>query len=254
MVRRDRRWRGAVSFVALMLLGAACASGESAPSARPGSTPSATASVSVSVAPPAPPAPAVGSCHALDLEQATQPVDPTRAVKCSRPHTSVTIAVGQIDPVQDGHLLALDSPAVRAQLAEACPSTLPRSFGGSRTTQRLSRLEVVWFGPSLEQADAGANWYRCDVVALRSKGSLLPLPRTMEGVLDVRAPWTASAPAARALPTGAGSSASPAASRTRGVPSTSSRSTLEPVTSPRAPGPPPTPAARRSPPTAPGPR
>ena len=43
---------------------------------------------------------------------------------------------------------------------------------------------MVWFGPSLEQADAGANWYRCDVVALRSKGTLLRLPRSMKGVLD----------------------------------------------------------------------
>ncbi len=169
------------SLAAAALLLTACSSGDSEP---PASTPAPTPSISVSVAPQAPRAPAVGSCHALDLEQATQPVDTTRAVPCSRAHTSVTISVGQIDPVQDGHLLALDSSAVRAQLAKACPSTLPASLGGSRTTQRLSRLDVVWFGPSLEQADAGANWYRCDVVALRSKGTLLRLPRSMKGVLD----------------------------------------------------------------------
>lgn len=50
--------------------------------------------------------------------------------------------------------------------------------------QRLSRFEVVWFSPSLEQADAGANWYRCDIVALRSPGALLPLPASTKSVLD----------------------------------------------------------------------
>ena len=119
------------SLAAAALLLTACSSGDSEP---PASTPAPTPSISVSVAPQAPRAPAVGSCHALDLEQATQPVDTTRAVPCSRAHTSVTISVGQIDPVQDGHLLALDSTAVRAQLAKACPSTLPASLGGSRTT------------------------------------------------------------------------------------------------------------------------
>ena len=27
-------------------------------------------------------------------------------------------------------------------------------------------LRTVWFTPSVEESDAGANWYRCDVVAL----------------------------------------------------------------------------------------
>jgi hypothetical protein len=46
------------------------------------------------------------------------------------------------------------------------------------------RPRLVWFSPSLEDADAGANWYRCDVVAPRSEGKLLPLPPRLKGVLD----------------------------------------------------------------------
>ncbi|MEO5653993.1 MAG: septum formation family protein [Marmoricola sp.] len=179
MSRRSRRCAALVVLVAL--LAQACASGESASQAP---TPESTPSVSVSVAPAAPSAPAVGSCHDLDFEQATQPIDSKRAVPCTRPHTSVTIMVGQIDPLQDGHLLAVDSPAVRVQLARVCPPALPRYLGGSVTAQRLSRLDVVSFAPSLEQADAGANWFRCDVVALRSKGTLMQLPRSLKGALD----------------------------------------------------------------------
>jgi hypothetical protein len=91
--------------------------------------------------------------------------------------------VGEISPVHDGHLLAVDSATVRSQIAKTCPATLAPYVGGDRTTQRLSRLQVVWFSPSLEQADAGANWYRCDIVGLRSEGRLLPLPARMRGAL-----------------------------------------------------------------------
>ncbi len=103
---------------------------------------------------------------------------------CRQPHTSVTIKVGKVSGVADGHLLAVDSRTVRAQIAGACPDSPGAFVGGSQTDQRLSRFEVVWFSPSLEQADAGANWYRCDTVALRSEGHLLPLPARLKGVLD----------------------------------------------------------------------
>lgn len=165
----------------VLALAAGCSSGDdSLDSDASGSTPS----VSVSSAPPAPAPPKVGSCHDLTVAQATDPVDPGTQVPCARRHTSVTIKVGAFDPVVDGHLLALDSRTVPSQIAESCPDVPAAVVGGDRTTQRLSRFEVVWFSPSLEDADAGANWYRCDVVALRSEGNLLPLPARLKGALD----------------------------------------------------------------------
>jgi hypothetical protein len=116
------------------------------------------------------------------MEEATEPVASGRTVPCGKPHTSQTFKVGKLSLVEDGHLLAIDSAAVRRQMADACPDTAPL-LGGDRTAQRLSRFEVVWFGPSLEQADAGADWYRCDVVAVRSEGRLLPLPARLQGAL-----------------------------------------------------------------------
>ncbi len=169
--------RTAAGLLTILMLATGCAGG------TPGGPPSADPTVSVATAPPVPAAPKVGGCHQLDVEAATAPVDSRAAVPCTQPHTSVTVKVGQLSPVLDGHLLAVDSATVRAQIARACPSSLAAYAGGDRTTQRLSRLEVVWFGPSLEEADAGANWYRCDVVALRSAGKLLELPRGMRGAL-----------------------------------------------------------------------
>lgn len=104
-------------------------------------------------------------------------------VPCTQGHTSVTMFVGKADPVVDGHLMAVDSSAVQAQLARRCPRRLAAYVGGDETDRRLSRLETVWFGPTVEQADRGARWFRCDLVALQSDGTLAPLGPRMRGIL-----------------------------------------------------------------------
>ena len=183
MIRlRHTRWLLAAPMVALVAVAAGCSGSGSEPGSTSSSEPSPGSSTSSEA--PVPTAPQVGGCHELSLIQATDPVDAGAPVSCRRPHTSVTVKVGQLSPVVDGHLLAVDSRTVRAQIARACPSEPGDYLGGDQTTRRLSRFEVVWFSPSLEQADAGANWFRCDVVALRSKGRLLTLPARVKGVLD----------------------------------------------------------------------
>jgi hypothetical protein len=168
----------AVALVVLGL-GAACSSSE-----EPDSGADSSPKVAVSSAPPPPAAPEVGTCHQLSMSEATDPVAAGEPVPCSRPHTSVTVKVGPLSLVADGHLLAIDSRTVRRQIADACPDSPGAFVGGDQTTQRLSRFEVVWFSPSLEDADAGASWYRCDVVAPRSEGQLMTLPARLKGVLD----------------------------------------------------------------------
>ena len=91
-------------------------------------------------------------------------MDSRDPVPCAQPHTTQTFKVGTLTALSDGHLLAVDSPAVQDRLAKTCLKALPGYLGGDQTTQRLSQIGASWFGPSLEQADAGADWYRCDVV------------------------------------------------------------------------------------------
>ena len=173
-----RRLGAVLVLLGLVGLLAGCSSTSPQGSGKP------RAEASASSAPPPPPAPKVGECHELTLAQATDPVDTGTTVPCGRPHTSVTFKVGKISALADGHLLAVDSPTVQAGLAKACPPALPAYVGGDQLTQRLSRLEAVWFGPSLQQADAGADWFRCDVVGLRKAGALIALPPKVKGALD----------------------------------------------------------------------
>ncbi len=57
-------------------------------------------------------------------------------------------------------------------------------MGGSLDDRRLSMLRPVWFTPTVEQSDAGASWFRCDVVALAADGELASLAGKVAGVLD----------------------------------------------------------------------
>lgn len=163
--------------LALVLTSCSSSSSDDQPDAAPSPRESASAPPATQTAPK------VGDCRQLTMDEATEPVASSSTVPCSKPHTAVTTKVGKLSLVTDGHLLAIDSRTVRAQIAEACPDTASL-LGGDRTTQRLSRFEVVWFSPSLKEADAGANWYRCDVVAVQSEDRLLPLPLRLNGVLD----------------------------------------------------------------------
>lgn len=175
----------AVASTALVLLAlTGCASGGRQHADAPASgTPTTPAPATTSPPAPSPP-PQVGSCHRLSFAVATSPTDDTHPVNCRTRHNAVTYAVGTLHLVSGGHLLAVDSQAVQDQLARRCPAGLARYVGGDVETRRLSRLQAVWFGPSVEQGDLGARWFRCDVVALADQGRLAPLDKRMRGVLD----------------------------------------------------------------------
>ena len=152
----------ALLIVATLAL-AACTSDDEKPSADP----SPTASPTVAAAPtPPPPAPALGACYRLSYDEAVAPTNEDTPVSCDKGHTTQTFAVGQLDLVTNGHLLAVDSEEVRAQVAHRCPAQLGAYVGATEEQLRLSLLRPVWFTPTIEQSDAGAAWYRCDVIAV----------------------------------------------------------------------------------------
>jgi Septum formation len=174
------RLLGAVLLLAALT---GCTGDDEAPSSEP--TPSATTSTS---APPptATPVPVPGDrdCYALDYQEAVAPTTENSPVDCHGEHTSMTFAVGKLDTMVDGHLLAVDSARVQAQVAAACPARLAPFVGGSLEDRRLSMLRAVWFTPTVEQSDAGASWYRCDAIALARDEKLAPLTGKLAGVLD----------------------------------------------------------------------
>ncbi|HYH34855.1 MAG TPA: septum formation family protein [Nocardioides sp.] len=160
------------------------------PDAGPSATPSPSGSPSPSVTPvraDPPPAPRPGGCYRLSYDEAVAPTVSTPAVPCREEHTSATYAVGRLDTVVGGHLVAVDSERVRDQVARTCPEGLAGHVGGTLEQRRLSVLRAVWFTPTVEESDAGARWFRCDVIALARQHTLAPLTGTAEGVLGTTA-------------------------------------------------------------------
>jgi hypothetical protein len=51
----------------------------------------------------------------------------------------------------------------------------------------LTFRQAVWFTPSQARADAGADWFRCDVVVVTAPRQLLRLPRRTKGWGDAPA-------------------------------------------------------------------
>jgi len=130
------------------------------------------------------PVPRTRACYRYGYAAAVAPVARGRPVPCERKHTAITFAVGDLDTVVDGHLVSVDSDRVQAQVADACPRAFERFVGGSPEARRLTMLRPVWFTPSLRESDAGANWYRCDAVAIAADEKLAPLVGRLQGVLS----------------------------------------------------------------------
>jgi hypothetical protein len=179
---RSRRTLARRALAATALLGglavlAACSSDQ--PTAKTTSAAPTTAAATPTAAPPR------RACYDLDLAEAAEATSTASPVPCTARHTSVTIRVGTIRPVLDGHLLAVDSDSVQQQIATRCRAGFAAHVGGTEEARRLSRLTVVWFSPSLAESDRGALWFRCDLIALAGHDRLAPLPRSTRGVLGV---------------------------------------------------------------------
>jgi hypothetical protein len=179
-VRRDTPWRPLAAVLVTTVL-AGCSGGEAR---EPAATPTTPTTAPPPAAAPAPRPPKEGDCYGLTFRQALAPTSSARPTPCDRPHTSETYAVGTLDTVVEGHLLAVDSERVQEQVADTCPDEVARFLGGDQADLRLSMIRPVWFTPSLAQSDRGADWYRCDVVVIAGDQDLAEPDTSLQGALD----------------------------------------------------------------------
>ncbi len=171
---RARLLTALVAIATRVLTG--CSSGDEETSTPPDSAPSSTAAATKP--------PRVGACYRLDVRSALRTTNDKAPVACTSRHTAVTIAVGTVQPVVDGHLLAFDSALIQRQIADRCRRQVDRHVGGTTTKQHLSRVQAVWFSPTPDQVDRGALWYRCDLVISAGKRTFASLPEKTRGLLS----------------------------------------------------------------------
>lgn len=184
--RPSTRVRAGVGVLLGVLVLGACSGDDSAP--RDEAAPTGGTSASPAPTPTAEPVdvtpPTRGRCYRLTREAAVAPTSDATPVGCRKPHTSQTYRVGTLDLVSDGHLYAVDSDLAQGQVERRCRESFGAFVGGE---PRLSVLNPVWFTPTLAASDAGAAWFRCDVVAASGTSGLKDLPRQARGLLDTDA-------------------------------------------------------------------
>lgn len=172
--------RTLAASLALALALGGCTAGSSDPDADP--VPSTSPTTTETTPPDPGPRPEVGECHALTFRQAVSLVGNTRPVACRKPHTAQTYLVGRLElDTQAGRTRRVDSRAAQRQARSACTSRLPRHLGRTPRELRLSMAQAVWFTPAPRRAEAGADWFRCDVVVVAAEKKLLRLPRRTKG-------------------------------------------------------------------------
>lgn len=185
----------AVALVAGVVL-AGCGGASPGPAGDPASAPSTLTSSSApsTTGAPTSPAPATDTagperdaCYRLTYDESVAPTSDRAPVGCARRHTAQTFHVGTIDELVDAPLPAVDSPQVQDRIAQVCPRRLAGFLGATEKQLRLSMVRPVWFSPTLEEADAGQDWFRCDVVVLAGRESLLRVRGDLTGAFDTPA-------------------------------------------------------------------
>ncbi len=127
--------------------------------------------------------PELGACRVLEPSDVEEPTDDTEKVGCDEPHTAETYAVGPLpDRFEDA---AWDDERLGQLAYRLCGRRFPRFLGAEESRVLRSVLDWAWFRPSEEAWEAGARWYRCDVVGDQlSEQEYAPLPETAEGALS----------------------------------------------------------------------
>ncbi len=126
--------------------------------------------------------PAVAACRQLGAADIRESSDATDPVPCSEPHTAETFLVEELPGTFA--TAESDDPRLAARVYKRCQRQFVEFTGGTESLAMRTILTWAWFRPSEEQWDAGARWYRCDVVGGGEHiEELRELPTTARGVL-----------------------------------------------------------------------
>jgi hypothetical protein len=107
-------------------------------------------------------APVQGACRNLTPDDLDQHSNATRTVPCTQPHTAQTFAVGTISP--DLEDAAYDDAKLDEFGHRTCQPAFATYVGADESLAMRTTLGWTWFRPSKKAWEAGARWYRCDVV------------------------------------------------------------------------------------------
>ena len=146
-----------IAAVLFALLATGCAGGDK-PSAAPSASPSPSS------------LPQAGECHRL---RPGSGVDDGDAVPCTGPHNALTLAVLQLPR---GVTYGTRADAFYPSVVGPCLAAYDSTVGGTAAQRNVSVFGLAYVYPTDAEKQAGARWFRCDLVAHATTRTLLDLP------------------------------------------------------------------------------
>ena len=132
-------------------------------------------------------APELGACRLLTPEDVAAPSNSLDSVDCAEDHTSETYAVGPLPAELSA--AAYDDPDIGAFAYRTCSKAFMSFLGADESLAMRTLLSWAWFRPSEEAWDAGAHWYRCDLVGgTEDATDFVTLPETARGLMSSGVP------------------------------------------------------------------
>lgn len=110
-------------------------------------------------------APLVDSCWVMTWEEAAGHTAPDTGVECTEPHTTQVLAVGQLPDGVTWEQWA----QVTATVDATCDPVWEQITTDDELVYRRSAYQKFWFMPSVEQREAGARWFRCDLARVHGE-------------------------------------------------------------------------------------
>jgi hypothetical protein len=127
-------------------------------------------------------APDLGVCRELTPEDVTRASNDSEAVDCSNRHTAQTFAVGSLPDGLRG--ASYDDGRVASYAYRYCSAHFGDFVGADESLAMRTILSWAWFRPDRGAWDAGARWFRCDVIGGGDQAkSFVDLPADAQGVL-----------------------------------------------------------------------
>lgn len=124
-----------------------------------------------------------GLCRVLEPAVVAAASDESEPVECSEEHNAQTFHVGSFGG-PDAESLAHDDPELGAQVYQQCHRRFLRFVGATPSLALRSVVDWAWWRPTEEAWEAGARWFRCDVVGGDDRSAeLVSLPRSAKGLL-----------------------------------------------------------------------
>lgn len=124
--------------------------------------------------------PLINKCRNYGMAAVAAPTNDSAVVSCLTTHTSKVVGTPQLPA---SLTWGSTDNAIQLAVLKGCLPAFRHYLGRTEALRHKSAYEFAWFEPTQTQKDAGARWFRCDLVLIGGL-SLMPIKRNTIPILQ----------------------------------------------------------------------